>query len=99
MACELLPEDTPAIIIYDSTVVHSQHIALLGHSYTNRQRTWSVFPAISRMLTQQLEATSPRLPLDLYHHEQTHACTENDTPTLMKSIMTQVRAMHPCGKT
>ena len=35
MACDLLPADTPAIVIYDSTVVHSQHIALLRHSYTN----------------------------------------------------------------
>ena len=33
MTCELLPANTPAIIIYDSTVVRS-HIALLGHSYT-----------------------------------------------------------------
>ena len=63
MACDLLPADTPAIVIYDSTVVHSQHLALLGHSYTNRQYARSVFPAISRMLAQRLEATSPRLPV------------------------------------
>ena len=30
LACELLPHDTPAIVIYDSIVVHSQHLALFG---------------------------------------------------------------------
>ena len=96
MACELLPADTPAIIIYDSTVVHSQHIALLGHSYTNRQRTRSVFPAISRMLAQRLEATSPRLPVEAV---PSLTCSIDDTPTLMDSILTHIRAMPPCGKT
>ena len=42
MACELLPENTPAIIIYDSAIFHSQYLALLGHTYTNRQRTRTV---------------------------------------------------------
>ena len=37
MVCELLPLNTPVITIYDSAVVHSQHIALLEHTYTNRQ--------------------------------------------------------------
>jgi len=96
MACELLPADTPAIIIYDSTVVHSQHIALLGHSYTNRQCTRYVFPVISRMLAQRLEATSPRLPVEA---DPSLTYSTDDTPTLMDSILTHIRAMPPCGKT
>ena len=99
MDCELLPADTPAIIIYDSTVVHSQHSALLGHSYINRQRTRSVFSAISRMLTQRLEATSPRLPVGVTLEDHSITCNNDDTPTLMDSIMTYIRTMHPCGKT
>ena len=50
LACELLPVNTSMIIIYDSVVVHSQYLALLGTTFTNRQRTRTVFPAISRML-------------------------------------------------
>ena len=46
LACELLPHDTPTIVIYDSTVVHSQRLVLFGTSYTNRQRTRTYFPAI-----------------------------------------------------
>ena len=60
LACELLPIDTPAIVIYDSTVVHSQYLALFGTSYTNRQQTFTVFPTISLMLAQRLEATNVR---------------------------------------
>ena len=36
LASELLLHDTLAIIIYDSTVVHIQHLTLYGTSYTNR---------------------------------------------------------------
>ena len=36
---DLLPLDTPAIIIYDSAVVHNQHLVLLGNTYINHQRT------------------------------------------------------------
>ena len=81
MACELLPANTPAIIIYDSTVVNSQHIALLGQSYTNRQRTRSVFPAISRMLAQRLEATSPQLPVGVPQDD--HSITVTKTTHLL----------------
>ena len=49
----------PAIIIYDSAVIHSQHLALMTDACTNRQRTRTVFPAISRMLAQRLTATQP----------------------------------------
>ena len=99
MAYELLPDNIPAIIIYDSTVVYSQHIALLGHIYTKRQHARFVIPAISRMLAQRLEATSPRLPIGLSQQELPISCTEDDTPTLMDSTMTQIYAIHPCGKT
>ena len=56
LACELVPPHTPTIIIYDSVVVHSQHMSLVGNTSTNRQLIQTVFPAISRILTQRLEA-------------------------------------------
>ena len=59
LACELIPANMPAIIIYDSEVVHSQHLALLTNKCTNRQRIRTVYPAISRMLAQRLAATQP----------------------------------------
>ena len=99
MACELLPENTPVIIFYDSTVVHSQHVTLLGHSYTNRQRTRSVFPVISRMFAQRLEATSPRLPIGMSKQELPLSCTGDDTSTLMGTILAQIRKMYPYDKT
>ena len=87
MAYDLLPENTPEIVIYDSAIVHNQHLALLGHIYTNRQWTRTVFQASSRMLAQRLEATSPWLPLDhptYYSHPNYHNDT---TPTLLNIIM------------
>ena len=98
MACEIIPENTLAIIICDSTVVHSQKIALIGHNYTNRHHTRSVFPVISRMLAQRLEATSPQLPIGRSQQELSLSCTEDDTPIVMDTILTQIRRMHPCGK-
>ena len=38
LACELIPADMSAIIIYDSAVVHSQHLALLTNKCTNIPR-------------------------------------------------------------
>ena len=35
MATDIVPMCTPVIIIYDSAVVHSQHLALLYNTYTN----------------------------------------------------------------
>ena len=99
MACELLPENTPAIFIYDSAIVHSQHLALLGHTYTNRQRTRTVFPAISWILAQRLEAISPRLPLDHPTHYTQPTIHDDSTPTLMTTIMDQIHRLPPCGKT
>ena len=58
MVYALLPLETPFIIIYDFTVVHSQHLAMIGDTYTNRQRSRTAFPAISQMLAQQFEATT-----------------------------------------
>ena len=43
MTYKFLPVKTLAIIVYDSVVVHIQHLALLGHTYTNKQRTRTVF--------------------------------------------------------
>ena len=45
------------------------------------------------------EGTSPRLPIGVSQQDQSITCNEDDTPTLMDSILTQIRAMHPCGKT
>ena len=36
MAREIVLSRTPTIIIYESMVVHSQHLALIGQSCTNR---------------------------------------------------------------
>ena len=99
MACELLPKNTPVIVIYDSTIVHIQHIALLGHSYTNRQRTRSVFPATSRILAHRLEATSSRLPIGIPRHDNTPYRLRDDTPILIDSILAQIHKLNPCGKT
>ena len=57
LACELIPPHTPAIIMYNSAVVYSQHMALVGTTSTHRQLTRTVFPIISRMLAQRLEAS------------------------------------------
>ena len=95
---EFLPHDTPTIIIYDSTVVHIQHLALFGTSYTNRQRTRTVFPAISRMLAQRLEATNVRanpLPPPLNDEHRSLACVPS---TLIDSVIAQIRKMSPCSK-
>ena len=59
MVYEITPLNTPVIIVYDSTVVYSQHLVLIGTTYTNRKHTRIVFQAINRMLAQQLEATIP----------------------------------------
>ena len=99
LACELLPHDNPAIVIYDSTVVDSQHLALFGASYTNRQRTRTVFPAISQMLAQRLEVTNVRAnPPTLPTHDD-HNSPGDDTPTIEESVIQQIMKMYPCGKT
>ena len=59
LTCDIIPANMPAIIIYDSTVVYSQHFALLTDACTNRQRTRTVLPDISHMLAQRLAATQP----------------------------------------
>ena len=98
LACELLPHDTPAIVIYDSTVVDSQHLALFGTSYINRQRTRTVFLAISRMLAQRLEVTNVRAnPPTLPTHDD-HNSPGNQTPTIMESVIQQIKKISPCGK-
>ena len=99
LACELLPHDTPTIVIYDSTVVHSQRLVLFGTSYTNRQRTRTYFPAIIWMLAQRLKATNvranpPSLPLN--NDQKTFV---NDTITTMESVIAQIKKITPCGKT
>ena len=99
MACELLPENTPAIVIYDSAIVYSLHLALLEHTYTNRQRTRTVFPVISRMLAHRLEAISPRLPLDHPTHCTQPTIDDDSTPTLVTTIMDQICRVPSCGKT
>lgn len=99
MVYELLPLKTPVIIIYDFTVVHSQHLAMIGNTYTNRQRSRTAFPAISKILAQRLEATtivtshSPTYR----HHTSPHPIDE--TPTLIDTIITQIKNMPPWGKT
>ena len=50
LACGLLPVHTPVIILYDSTIVYSQHLALLINTYMNRQRIRTMFPEIIQIL-------------------------------------------------
>ena len=73
LECELIPPRTPAIIVYDSTVVHSQHMALVGATSTYRHFTRTVFPATSRMLAQRLEVS------------QTSTLSHHDPPTPLPS--------------
>ena len=98
MVCELLPENTPAIVICDSAIVHNQHLVLLGRTYTNRQRIRTVFSSISRMVAQRLEATSPRLPLDHPTHHTHPTIHDDTTATLIHPIMNQICRLPPCGK-
>ena len=98
LACELIPSHTPATIIYDSAVVHSQHMALVGTTSTHRQLTRTVFPTISRMLAQRLEASQTST---LPRHDPP---TPLPTPILMgsltlhKTIVLQIGQMEYCGK-
>ena len=95
MACELIPADMPAIIIFDSAVVHSQHLALLTTNYTNRHRTRSVYPAISRMLAQRLAATQP----SSNHISAPHARVQNNSAigplTLHNTITAHIQHIFP----
>ena len=98
LVCELIPPHTPAIIINDSAVVYSQHMALVDTTSTHRQLTRTVFPAISRMLAQRLEAS------------QTGTLPRHDPPTplptpflmgpltLHETIVLQIGQMGHCGK-
>ena len=96
LAYELLPRDYSAIFIYDSIVVHSQYLALFGKSYTNRQRTRTVFPAISRILAQRLEVMNIRANPPPYDDPN---LTGNETPTIIESVIQHIKEMSPCGKT
>ena len=58
MASELVSLYTPTIIVYNSTVVYSQYLALLGNTYTNRQRPRIIFLVISRMLIRRFKVSS-----------------------------------------
>ena len=99
LACDILPHDTLSIVIYDSTVVDSQHLALFGTSYINRQRTRTVFLAISRMLAQRLEVTNVRANPPILPTHDDHNSPGDDTPTIEESVIQQIMKMYPCGKT
>ena len=99
LAYELLPHDTPAIVIYDSTVVHSQHLAIFDTSYTNRQRTRTIFPTIIQMLAQCIETTNVRVNPPSPPINDEHNSLANATPTLMNSVIAQIQKMAPCWKT
>ena len=99
LAYELLPHDTPAIIIYESTVVHSQHLAIFDTSYTNRQRTRTIFPTIIRILAQCIETTNVRANPPSPPLNDEHSSLANATPTLMNSVIAQIRKVAPCWKT
>ena len=72
---------------------------LVHHIYNNRQRTRTVFPAISWMLAQRLDATITRDNLPPIPPDKLHCSPGNGPPILMESILAQIREMFPCGKT
>ena len=90
--------DTPVIIIYDSTVVRSQHLALIATTYINRQRTKRLFPAIGWKLAQYLEATSAWISHGPTQRSDTSSCHDDEIPTLMEAILTQIQKILPCDK-
>ena len=51
------------------------------------------------MLVQRLEATGPRLPRDILEYDILSQGREDDAPTLMDTILVQIRKLSPCGKT
>ena len=97
LLCEFLPIHTPVTIVFDSVVVHIQYLSLLSNTYTNRQRTRMVFPALV-MLTQKLEATPPTTLLLNNTSAIPSISTEIVTPTLHDTIATQIRHINPRGK-
>ena len=98
LAYELIPANMPAVIIYDSAVVHSQYLALMTNTCTNRQRTRTVFPAISRILAQRLATTQ----LANNHPRAPPASTPKHLPTgpqtLHDTITAQIKRFFPSGK-
>ena len=98
MACELIPANIPAIIIYDSAVVHSQHLALLTNKCTNRQRTRTVYPAISRMLAQRLAATQPTNNHPRAPHARDPTISAIGPLILHNTITTQIQHIFPPGR-
>ena len=51
----MIPPNTPTIIIYNSAVVHSHHLALLSTDQTQCHITCNVLPSISKSLSHQLQ--------------------------------------------
>ena len=96
MTCELISAHTPTIIIYDSTIVDSQHLALLRITFTNRQRTRTVFPAINIKLTQRLDTTQSPSQLTPDTSVVLPTPTTMTTPTLHDTIVTKIRQINPC---
>ena len=68
LALELLPPHIPAIIIYDSQVVHDLHHNLTSAPYTARHLARALYPSISRSLAHRLHHIANR-------HIATHAST------------------------
>ena len=99
LACELIPPHTPAIIIYDSVVVHSQHISLVGNTSTNRKLTRTVFPAISCILAQRLDASYTGIPPRHYSPTTLPTPIIMGQLTLCETIVLQIGQMEHCGKT
>lgn len=87
LASELVLLGTPTFIIYDSAVVHVQYLALLSTMYTNRQCTRTVFPTISHLLSQYLEATRLILRLNRIQTATLSPSAETITPTLRDNIV------------
>ena len=86
------------IVVCNSTIIHSHHLVLIVTTYINRKRTWIVFPATSRKLTQRLEVTNPTQSYNQTHQHNIALYTDDETKTLHMIIITQICKIPLYGK-
>ena len=99
MADKLVSLDTVSIILYDSTVVHSQNFTLLGTIYIGRQRERKVFPAINRMYTRRLNVLVQPRPA-IRHINTTHSSVSTmELQHSVKTLSLRYAILLLCGKT
>ena len=82
------------MIIYYSTIVHSQHLTLLSKMFSNIQLTQIVFPATSRMLAKRFKATQSPSSLTYDTSVISSIPTNMMTPKLHDTIATQIQQIN-----